>query len=321
MLAEFDREHALLTPNPYWPGPRGNVAELLITFGHRDADAYDAWRDGRFDVMEGFDPSLADEPDTITEPIPLLSTGYFGFDASRPPFSNVLVRRAFAHAIDRERLMAGNPSRPATRGGAIPPAMPGHSHRVGLEYNLERARELLAEAGYPNGRGLPKLLLALPGWVRNQGEFVRQFGELGVELEIEVCKIAGFDQGEGWSFWLTGWSADYPDPDGFFRGLFAGAHERWALYFDDDLRELLGAASACQDQDERMRMYHELDRLWVSEHVAIVPVWYGRSLLFRRPWVQGIWTNPLSKASFDTLVVDRNRLPEQLAVPLGDEVG
>ncbi|TMJ96895.1 MAG: ABC transporter substrate-binding protein [Actinobacteria bacterium] len=319
VLAEFDDEHALLKPNRYWNGPRGNVADLLITFGHRGPEAYEAWREGRFDVMEGFDPSLVDAEDTIAEGIPFLSTGYFGFDATQPPFSNVLLRRAFAHAVDRERLMAGSPVRAATRGGAIPPAMPGHAHRIGLEYDLERARALLAEAGYPEGRGLPEIRIAVPEWVRNKEEFERQFGEIGARVKIEFCKVAGLHRIEGWPMWFTGWTADYPDPDGFFRGLFAGTPDRMSFYLDDDLRELLAKAGSSQDQDERMRLYHELDRLWVSEQAAIVPVWYGRALLLRRPWVHGLWTNPLSKVSFDQVVIERTREPEQLAVPLGDE--
>jgi ABC-type oligopeptide transport system substrate-binding subunit len=104
--------------------------------------------------------------------------------------------------------------------------------------------------------------------------------------------------------WVSGWTADYPDPDGFFRGLFEAT--RWPFYRDDEIEELLARARTLHDQNERMRLYHEVDRLWVAEHGAILPLFYGRTMLVRRPWVEGLWANPITKAQFDQVVVRRN---------------
>jgi hypothetical protein len=54
-----------------------------------------------------------------------------------------------------------------------------------------------------------------------------------------------------------------------------------------------------------MKLYHEIDRLWVAEHAAILPIAYGRSVAAHRPWIDGFWSNPLSKASLDRVVVER----------------
>jgi hypothetical protein len=64
-----------------------------------------------------------------------------------------------------------------------------------------------------------------------------------------------------------------------------------------------------------MRLYHELDRLWVTEHAAILPLSYDRSIAVRRPWIDGYWANPLSKASIDQVVVR----PRGDLVPLQDD--
>ena len=64
---------------------------------------------------------------------------------------------------------------------------------------------------------------------------------------------------------LPGWTADYPDPDGFFRGFFAAG---WPFYSDDEIEELLDQARSLGNQDERMRLYHEIDRIWVTERAG-----------------------------------------------------
>lgn len=90
---------------------------------------------------------------------PWLSTDFIGFNVSRRPFDDQRVRRAFALATDRESLahvaLRGH-AFPAT-GGLVPPGMPGHSPGIGLTYDPEAARHLLAEAGYPGGRGFPAI--------------------------------------------------------------------------------------------------------------------------------------------------------------------
>ena len=106
---------------------------------------------------------LPASPDTTVLHLPLLSTAYLGLPF-RPPFDDARVRRALAHALDRASLES-SVARPAT-GGFLPPAMPGHSHDAGLRHDPGLARSLLAEAGYPEGRGLPaaRLIQADPGF-------------------------------------------------------------------------------------------------------------------------------------------------------------
>jgi len=85
---------------------------------------------------------------------PSAHTLYLGLDASRPPFDNPRVRQAMAHALDRNTLAEAvwrGTATPAT-GGLVPPGMPGHSPGLALAYDPDRARRLLAEAGYPRAR-------------------------------------------------------------------------------------------------------------------------------------------------------------------------
>jgi ABC-type transport system substrate-binding protein/class 3 adenylate cyclase len=312
MLRELTDEGAVLVANPHWPGERGNVAEIAIEFtATKNREPVDEWKGGRFDVLQVSDPSIEEAPDTLTTLVAELSITYVGFRPDRPPFSNELVRKAFSHAIDREGLFGGPELlvRAASRGGAIPPAMPGHSHRIAPDYDPELARRLLADAGYPDGRGLPELRMIVGGTILAVPDvpdrLVEQWREIGARVTVNAKPIHlwASDMTDE-QLWVSGWTADYPDPDGFFRGLFGATG--WPFYTDDDITDLLARARSLRDQGERMRLYHELDRLWVAEHAAILPLFYGRTMLVRRPWVDGLWANPLTKLQLDQVVVRRD---------------
>ena len=328
VLVEYDEEHALLQANPYWTGARGNVGEIHFSFYSKGSRMVEQWKQGRFDLLHVYDPGPEDEPLTLSDLVPELGVQYLGFSADRTPFSNELVRKAFCHAVDREFLVSQYPRsglyRAATRGGAIPPAMPAHSHRVGLEYDLEKARALLDEAGYPGGKGLPELTMVVPHWLQPVEPIHELWKPIGAHVNVVASKV--HVTGEvlrDAHIWWTGWTADYPDPDGFFRGLLRLSV--WPFYRDDDILELLEHGRSLRDQGERMRVYHEVDRLWIGEHAAILPIAYPRSILLRRPWVEGLWASALSRAHLDTVVVgERTASPvrepaAQSGVPVPDE--
>jgi ABC-type transport system substrate-binding protein/class 3 adenylate cyclase len=310
-LAELSDEGARLEANPYWVGGRGNVREIAVSFAPKsDSATLEEWKAGRYDVLQAYDRHAEEAPDTLTSLVPELSMTFIGFRPDIPPFSNELVRKAFSHAIDREGIFGGPEvlARAASRGGAIPPAMPGHSHRIAPAYDLDLARRLLAEAGCPDGRGLPELKLVVGVTLGAWGELerlVEGWGALGARVSVrEVERHLWASDMTDEQMWASGWTADYPDPDGFFRGLFKATG--WPFYCDAEIEELLVRARSLRDQGERMRVYHDVDRLWVAEHAAILPLFYGRTMLLRRPWVEGLWANPLSKAQFDQVVVRRD---------------
>jgi ABC-type transport system substrate-binding protein/class 3 adenylate cyclase len=310
VLAEHSDEHALMVANPYWGGPRGNVREIYVSFtreeGEQGEKAAQEWMEGRYDILQTSLAPPAESPNTVTQIVPELHTAYVGFRADRPPFSNKLVRKAFSHAVDREVLTRDSArlALAATKGGALPPAMPGHSHKVGPEFDVELARRLLADAGYPEGRGLPKLTLALaPRWATEGEMLASQWAALGAEVEIrQVSKVVASNLTDE-QLWISGWWADYPDPDGFFRGLLRVG---WPFFQDEDIAELLDEGQSLRNQDERMRVYHEIDHLWVAEQAAILPLSYGRDLLLRRPWIEGVRANPLHRPHLDGIVVSRS---------------
>jgi ABC-type transport system substrate-binding protein len=302
MLAGREGSELVLAANPHWAGPRGNVAEIRVEVTDVPK-ALAEWERGRYDVLGTTWPvDAAAHAPTIETTYSNLSLQFVGFDVGQPPFDNGLLRRAVAHALDRERITASlsEISVPATRGGLVPPAMPGHSHRIAIPYDPEQASRLLAEAGHPEGRGLPVLRMVVHRAMAAE-QFVEQLAAVGIRVEPQVAEGAvGPRQAQGFHLFVTGWTADFPDPEGLFQGFFT---DEWPLYRDEEVEDLLERARCSQVQSERMRLFHELDRLWVAERVAVVPLLYSRSTLLRRPWVEGAWANAQWGVALDTAVV------------------
>jgi class 3 adenylate cyclase/ABC-type oligopeptide transport system substrate-binding subunit len=303
-LAELTEEHARLTHNAHWLGPHGNVSELEVALGLSNTELLDAWQEGRFDVLQVFDSSLEDAEDTLSDVVGSFGTHYVGFRSTEHPFCNELVRKAFGQALDRAKLLPPTAlARAAVRGGVIPLAMPGHSHRVAAEFDLEAARQLLADAGYPGGQGLPVLEFRVPTWLEPD-RFVEQWAQLGARVNAERMRMHEHAcDPEDAHLWVSGWWADYPDPDGFFRGLVRG---RSSVSIDDDVSELVAEARSLRDQGARMQMYHDIDRKLVAERALLQPLFYTRGMMIRRPRIENVWANPMTGPHLDQAVVTRS---------------
>jgi ABC-type transport system substrate-binding protein/class 3 adenylate cyclase len=298
LLVEQDERHALLRANLRSRRGRGNVQEVEVLFLPPD-EFESGFARHELDLRTGGPRSPDPVDGTLLELTPWLSTWYVGFICTAAPFDDPLVRRAFAHALDRARFLEDGrlAGQPASEGGFLPPAMPGHTHRIGLEHDPARARELLTAAGYENGRGLPEIVLAAP-WLTLPEKLAEQWREtLGARIRVVQLDPPGSDPrltDPPASCCFHGWNADFPDPAGFFTpALTSSTGLPAALYRDQELLELLARAEGTQDRDARLELFQQLDRAWLSEHVALVPLCYSELVTVRRPWVSGFWTSPL----------------------------
>jgi oligopeptide transport system substrate-binding protein len=221
---------------------------------------------------------------------PGLVSFFVAFDASRPPFNDPRVRRAFVLAADRETLahvVRRAWVSPAT-GGFVPAGMPAHSPGIALPYDPHQARQLLAQAGYPGGRGFPVVES-----LAHKGAFEEQFTylenqwrqNLGVVIRweyLDFAVVADRQSSNPPHMWWMGWSPDYPDPDNFLRVALSSVRARWrnAAY-----ERLVEEARRLTDQLERMKLYQQADRVLVEE-AAIMPVSYNQRHLLVKPWVR-----------------------------------
>jgi oligopeptide transport system substrate-binding protein len=227
-------------------------------------------------------------------------TRYIEFDVSRAPFDDVRVRRAFVLATDRHRLadvILRGYSLPAT-GGLLPPGMPGHSAGIGLLYDPEQARQLLAQAGYPGGRGFPPVEALGADFTVGWREYLQsQWREnLGVDVLWEPIEWSEIMRRRGPPPHLlcSGWIADYPDPDSFMRGrlMYQERLKHWTRWRNATYERLVETARRLINHDERMELYRQADKILVEE-APILPLHHPMDVLLAKPWVTRYPTSPL----------------------------
>lgn len=229
---------------------------------------------------------------------PMLGLLYIGFNTQVKPFDDKRIRQAFNYAVNKEaivREITRMGSLPAT--GTLPPGMPGHDPDLhSYYYNPAKAKQLLAEAGYPNGAGFPMVQL----WTVSKAESTKAelaayqayLAEVGVQVDIHFApEWSGYKdtllQGKVPMFRVA-WYADIPDPDNFFFPLLHSAgYSNYTHYRNPHLDRLLEQAREETDYTKRVKLYREAERLvmtdapWVTQHNHVFEYLY-------QPYVHGV---------------------------------
>lgn len=247
--------------------------------------------------------------------IAMLHTAFLGCIADAPPLNDARVRRALALATDREQLanvvMQGFVA-PAT-GGFVPPGMPGHTAVFGTPYDPERARALLAEAGFPRGRGFPALegrIVEAERWRRMSAHLQRQWQEtLGIETfwtggTMRPGTFADRALDPPAHLFLTGWFADYPDPDTYLRACPLLHYTGWQ---DRDYAALIAQAGRALNQAERLALYRQAEAILMAG-AAIIPLTYGREHRLVKPWVKRLPTSTIKWWLWKDVVIEPDRV-------------
>lgn len=258
---------------------------------------------GQFRAAQG-DPVLSKELHVW----PILGTYALRFTMTQAPFKdNKKLRQALNYAIDKEaiaRVLLEGSVVPAR--GVLPPGMPGHNPElVGYPHDRARARQLLAEAGHADGRGLPPITLHYNTnpLHRRVAELVQaQLRELGLAIQLASLDWAAYiklvdDGGTQWH--RMGWIADYPDPENFLTVLFhtrnIGPPGNTSRFSHPEVDRLFDEADRLPAGPARLAKYREAEKLIVEEAPWVFVYWYTSRLLVK-PWVRGLERSPMSVA-------------------------
>ncbi len=242
-----------------------------------------------------------------------MSLFYYGFQHMRDLFNNKKLRQAFNYAIDRKALVdytLKGQGEPATT-GVVPPAFPLYKANMvkGYDFNPQKARVLLSEAGYPNGKGFPKLTHFInSGGGRNEqvAEATQKMLKENLNIDVEITKmpfaqhLENLETGKA-HFWRSGWIADYPDPENFLNLLYSKhipeklsdkSYINSCRYESPAFDKAFEQALATVDENARMAKYREADQIAMDD-AAMLPLFYYKDIRLVQPNVRNFPQNAM----------------------------
>lgn len=241
---------------------------------------------------------------------PYLNTEYLGInvDADSPdhPLKNKKIRQALNYGVDRKLMLRTlrNSVGRAANSGFTPRGLPSFDpvKVPGYSYNPTKARQLLTEAGYPNGEGLDPIKLLTNKDYLDICTFVsKQWEDLGLKIEIEVLESATLRammrKGNA-PFFRASWIADYPDAESFLTVFYGKnpAPPNYTHFKNPEFDRLYEAALNENDDSLRYDLYQQMDRILIEE-APVVFLFYDETALFVKEGIQGISENAINLLS------------------------
>jgi oligopeptide transport system substrate-binding protein len=319
----------VFTRNPhYFETENGDTLPYLqavaISFLPDKQAAFLQFMNGKLDFMSGIDPAYKDELLTRDGELnprysgtinlmrqPYLNTEYLGImvgDESKTgasnPLLNAKIRKAVNLSFDRKKMIRYLRNGIGIPGnyGIIPAGIPGFNNSKSMyDYDPVRAGELLAEAGFPGGRGLPPVTLTSTSDYLDICKYIQfQVAEEGIQLNIEISPPAAVKEMKAQAklpFFRASWIADYPDAESylslFLTENFCPQGPNYTHYSNKAYDALYKKAMAAMDDSIRYRLYGEMDRLMMDD-APVVILYYDEVLRFTRKSVVGLGSNAMN---------------------------
>ncbi|MFH1730813.1 MAG: peptide ABC transporter substrate-binding protein [Planctomycetota bacterium] len=243
-------------------------------------------------------PKLMKRPDY--HKAPYLGTYFYRFNCTRKPFNDARVRKAFNLALDKKTLckfVLHGQYEPATV--FVPPMIPPYKSPDGLAYDPRRAAELLAEAGYPGGRGFPRVTLLYNTSQQHEQIAVVAQNMWKKALGVEVNLI-----NQEWKVYLStmnkidydiarsAWIGDYMDPNTFLDMFVTGGGNNRTGWSNERYDKLIESAAGEPDTAKRLELFREAEDILINRELPIMPVYFYSNLSLRRASVRGFHPNP-----------------------------
>ncbi|WP_374723416.1 ABC transporter substrate-binding protein [Calidifontibacillus erzurumensis] len=266
---------------------------------------------GEIDIADGLNPSdlqqIEANKDLQVFKRPSMNVGYLGLTQQKDPnhpLNNKLVRQALNHAVDKQGIidaLFNGLAEPAKN--PMPPSIQGYYD--GIEpypFDLEKAKALLAEAGYPNGFEMELWAMPVARPYMPDGRKVAEaiqatFAEIGVKTKIVSFEWATYldkaSKGEAEAF-LLGWTGDNGDADNFLYALLdkdSIGSNNYTYYANDELHEILVQAQSTPDQATRNELYKKAQEI-IHEDAPWVPLVHSTPLLAGKANISGFVPHP-----------------------------
>jgi len=310
-------DQLVLEANPDHWGEAPKTPTVIFKWNSEAAARFTSLRAGEVDAIDNPDPNdfEAASADSTLQLIPreALNVFYLGVNNTKPPLDNEKVRQAIAMGIDRQAIVDKfYPPGSSAASHFTPCAIPGGCEGEDwYEYDLEAAKQMLADAGFADGFDISLAYRDvvrgyLPSVSQVAQELQAQLKQLNINATIDVQESGTFlDNASNGNLelFMLGWGADYPDATNFLDSHFGtGANDSFGKKWDDITGPLAKAASL-SDQAERNKLYAEANNA-IRTHVPMVPVAHGGSATVWKAGVEGAHSSPLGNEAFKVAGID-----------------
>ncbi len=310
------RERTRLVKNQtYWNAANVKLNMIDVFPVESNATALNLYMTGQVDWIPKAPstvvPELMAQHRTDYYPTPEMTIYFYRINVTKPPLDNPKVRKALALALNKQQIVEG-----VTRNGEIPAlsvvpiGLPGYEVAKGERYDPERARKLLAEAGYPGGRGMPKIEILYNTEESHQSiaELIQaQWKEtLGVDVGLQNMEWGAYlaaQQNLQYQISRAGWIGDYLDPNTFLDMWTTDNANNETGWSNKKYDQLIADAGIEPDAAKRMKILHEAEEILVDE-LPVLPIYYRVSTNMVRPYVKGWYPNLLDVHPLDTIWID-----------------
>jgi len=318
---EYENENQL----PY-------IDAIAINFIVDRQSAFLEFIKGNLDFLSGIDASYKDELLTTTGQLQtkyhdefsmlsmnFLNTEYLGIlmDTAilekSSPLNLKYIRQAINYGFDRKQMIThlrNNIGTPA-HAGFVPIGMPGfYDNEGGYYYNPDKARKLLAKAGFPGGDGLKPITVHTNPAYLDICRFIQfELNKIGIQIEIDVEPPATLRemmaQGNA-PFFRGSWIADYPDAENYLALFYSKnkspAGPNYTQFSNKKYDKLYEKALTENCVDKRIKLYHKMNNI-IIEEAPVIPLYYDESVRFISKRVSGLYNNPLNHLSLKRLKI------------------
>ncbi len=321
VLKDWMHEYKIdLEANPlFFEGPP-KIKKIKMFMIPEQATAFALYQNGQLDYIDNRSFPTPEVEEAKKSPeyknFALLRNNYLGFNVTKKPFDDKRVRLAVSMSIDRTVFpkILHREEKPSYTW--IPEGLLGYSADSGPPYDPEAARKLLAEAGYPDGKGFPPISILYP--TREDARLVMESVQDQLKRNLNINPEL---TNQEWKVYLqklrrdappiyrANWGADYPDPETFaniFTSHNLNNNTRWKNAEYDKLDE---EATGELDPKKRAEIYKKMDRMVCREEAIIACTFLATQNIMCKPWVEGIAVNPLDLQFFKDAKIDNDWKP------------
>lgn len=275
------------------------------------------YKDALLTKTGSLNPEYKDEITLLTGPY--LNTEYLGFmlkeGAKENPLLKKEVRQAINYGFDRAKMLQylrngiGYPG----NSGFVPMGMQSfNSDKVkGYDYNPGKAAELLAQAGYPGGKGLPPISLAVSASYLDLCQYIQhEMSKIGITVELDMQQAAQQRQmmrNYQLPFFRASWICDYPDAENYLSLFYSGnlqpTGSNYTHYVNPEFDRLFIESQTILDEELRNQYYTKLDSI-LMEDAPVVVLYYDEVIRFTRSNVQQLGINPVNMLNLKKVVIE-----------------